>query len=415
VPEESKVSARLILSERSVRTVIAVTFVMMIGFGLIAPTLPLYARSFGVGYAAAGAFLSTFGLTRLLSDLVAGPLVDRFGERLCAGLGLGFLGLCALLTALARVYAVALVAWGAGGIGSAVAFAALYSYLLKVVPKAQMARTLGLFYGSFNAGIIAGSPAGGWIAERYGLASPLLVYCALLVSAGLLFARLVPDPQAPSPASEDDATTVPGARSGLAQLLRTPGFVTAIVLNFAYLWMVLAVYDTLVPLFARDALGLSTSSIGTALALAIAAELVVLYPAGAVADRLGRKAVLVPSFAALAVMVILLGGARSFASFAVLMGLLGIASGVAGVPPAAVLADVVPEERSGTAVGVFRFCGDLGFLLGPALAGAAVYGFGFRGAFALVTLPILAALALTLRTPETLASYRKKKDTAMMR
>jgi DHA1 family multidrug resistance protein-like MFS transporter len=141
----------------------------------------------------------------------------------------------------------------------------------------------------------------------------------------------------------------------------------------------------------------------------------VLYPAGSLADRLGRKAVLVPSFAALAVMVVALGTASTFASFAVLMGLLGIASGVAGVPPAAVLSDVVPEQRAGTAVGVFRFCGDLGFFLGPVAAGAAVASFGFRNAFALVAIPVVLALGLTLRTPETLAGYRKKKDTAMIR
>ncbi|CAN5543468.1 hypothetical protein BH24ACT26_BH24ACT26_07000 [soil metagenome] len=130
----------------------------MIGFGVIAPILPIYARSFGVSYGAAGSFLSAFGLMRLVFDLVAGPLVDRFGERTCASLGLGFLGVCALLTAVAPTYLVALLVWGAGGAGSAVAFAALYSYLLRVVPKDQMARTLGIFYGSFNAGIIVGSP-----------------------------------------------------------------------------------------------------------------------------------------------------------------------------------------------------------------------------------------------------------------
>ncbi|CAN5543204.1 hypothetical protein BH24ACT26_BH24ACT26_06980 [soil metagenome] len=61
-------------------------------------------------------------------------------------------------------------------------------------------------------------------------------------------------------------------------------------------------------------------------------------------------------------------------------------------------------------MGVFRFCGDLGFFLGPLAAGAATTALGFRSAFALVAIPVVLALVLTLRTPETLATYGKKND-----
>lgn len=410
--QETKVSARLILSEGPVRAVIAVTFVMMVGFGLIAPTLPLFARSFGVGYAGAGVLLSAFGLGRLLFDLAAGPLVDRFGERACGAAGLAFVALSALATALAPTYALAVVVWGAGGAGSALAFAALYSYLLKIVPADQMARTLGLFYGSFNVGIIAGAPLGGLVADRFGLASPLVAYCGLLAGAALLFLRSVRDPPLAAGGEAEHGTRL---GRGVAELFSIPGFATALVLNFAYLWMVVAAYDTLVPLFARDELGLSPATIGAVLAIAVAAELLVLYPAGLAADRRGRKAVLVPSFAALVVAVGAVGWATSLVTFAVLMALLGLTSGVAGVPPAAVLSDVVPANRSGTGVGLFRFCGDLGFLVGPAAAGAAANTVGFRGAFLVVTVPLVLALALTVATPETIAGYKKKNDTAMMR
>ena len=54
-----------------------VAFVLMAGFGVVAPILPLFARSFGVGYAAAGGMISAFAAARLAFDLVAGPLIDR--------------------------------------------------------------------------------------------------------------------------------------------------------------------------------------------------------------------------------------------------------------------------------------------------------------------------------------------------
>ncbi|CAN5543245.1 hypothetical protein BH24ACT26_BH24ACT26_06990 [soil metagenome] len=174
------------------------------------------------------------------------------------------------------------------------------------------------------------------IAQRWGLASPLFLCCALLVTSGILYARLVPEAPRSLRSSEDASDGAPPllrTRMAPAELLEVRGFVTAIVLNFAYLWIVVGVYDTLVPLFGREGLGLSTAAIGAALAVAVATELVVLYPAGLAADRAGRKAVLVPSLAALLIAVMSLGWAFSFAMFAVLMGFLGIASGVAGVPP----------------------------------------------------------------------------------
>ena len=63
--------------------------------------------------------------------------------------------------------------------------------------------------------------------------------------------------------------------------------------------------------------------------------------------------------------------ASSVSALAILMGAIGFASGFAGVPPAAVLSDVVPESSSGLGVGTYRFAGDLAAVFGPGLIGAA--------------------------------------------
>jgi MFS family permease len=84
------------------------------------------------------------------------------------------------------------------------------------------------------------------------------------------------------------------------------------------------------------------------------------------------------------------------------MGLLGLASGYAGVPPGAMLSDVAPEDGTGSAVGVFRFAGDLGLMLAPAVAGLSVAWVGFRGAFAIGAVPVVIALVMAGRTAETL-------------
>ena len=56
-----------------------------LGFGLVAPALPLFAREFGVGKAAAGAVVSAFALMRLAMAPFVGRLVNGFGERVMLG------------------------------------------------------------------------------------------------------------------------------------------------------------------------------------------------------------------------------------------------------------------------------------------------------------------------------------------
>jgi DHA1 family multidrug resistance protein-like MFS transporter len=397
-----------ILSDRRVAAVVLVVFTVMAGAGLVLPILPLFARSFGVGYGAVGLLVSAYGLARLVFDLVAGPIVDRFGERAAAVGGLALIGVGSALTGVAGSYAVAVATWAAAGVGSAVALAAVYTRLLRVVPATQMARTLGVFYGAFNSGFVAGGAASGLVADRLGLGGPLLANAAVVALAALLWLSLVPARRpgeatagaAPPPAGPPRRGRGRGA--SLGRVLRTPSLVPVLVTNFAYLWMVAVVFDTLVPLFASDALGLSTVAIGVLFAVALAAEFVVLYPAGSAADQHGRKPVLVPALAGLALATAAVGWAPTPLLLGILLGVLGLMSGTAGVPPGAMLSDVAPTQASGTAVGVFRFCGDLGFTLGPLLAGWSLPALGFRWAFALAAVPTVVALALILRTPETL-------------
>jgi DHA1 family multidrug resistance protein-like MFS transporter len=413
----SDAGIRAIVSDRAVTAVVAVAFVLMLGAGIVLPILPLFARSFGVGYAETGILVSAYAAARLVVDLAAGPAVDRWGERFCAAAGLAAVAVSSLLTGIAPVFILAVVFWACAGAGSALVFAALFSHLLRVVPQARMGRTLSIFYGAFNAGVVAGSFLAGVVASTLGLAAPLFFSAAFALVAAALYLRFVPVPSKPAEAPgltagevlvERDMAVPRKGRAGIADVLRTPGFVTVMVTNLAYLWVVAAVFDTLVPLFAKDVLTMSTAGIGVIFALALATEFIVLYPAGALADRRGRKTVLVPALAAIAIMCASLGWAATPLVLGILMAVSGIAFAFAGVPPAAMLADVVPEERSGTGVGVFRFCGDVGFTLGPLVAGFTTTAFGFEVAFAVAVVPTVVALLLALRTEETLRSPRAR-------
>ena len=60
---------------------IAANAVIALGYGVVAPVLPDYARHFGVSVSAATFIITAFALMRLIFAPAAGELVQRLGER----------------------------------------------------------------------------------------------------------------------------------------------------------------------------------------------------------------------------------------------------------------------------------------------------------------------------------------------
>jgi len=399
VAKTEELGIRGILRLPEIRAAMLGTFVVMLGFGILAPVLPNYARSFGVGYDAVGLLISAFSFARLVSDPFVGRFIDRYGERAMTMLGSVWVGVSSVAAAMAPTFPLLVLFRALGGVGSALFFAALLSFLLRTIPPENSGRAMSVFYASFNLGFIAGGPLGGVFANAFELETPLYIYAGACFLAAVLFWRTLHDP----PRHEHEVR-----RGGLRRLPWGRPLVTVLFVNLVYLWMIGALFQTLVPLFGTEDpdLMLTLGGVGLGLAIATATELVTLYPAGHATDHRGRRAVLIPALAGLAAITAVFGLASTPLMFMIAMGLLGVASGYAGVPPAPMLSDVTPEELKGTAVAVFRFSGDLGFVIGPLVAGWAANAFGFTGAFLVNAIPAVVALGLVVSIRETLPSRR---------
>ena len=390
---EGELGFREILRLPEVRTAVAGTFVIMVGFGVLSPILPLYARSFGVGLDAVGLLIAAFSITRLVVDPFTGAIIHLLGERRSVTAGALVVGISSALAALAPSFGLLVVFRGLGGAGSAVFFTGLLTYLLRTIPAERVGRVLSVWYASFNVGIIAGEPLGGFVARLLGPASTLWIYAGTCLASAAVFARSMREP----PRARD-----PERRGGLRRLPWRRPLVAVLLANGAYAWMIAGVWSTLIPLFGKEEVGLTEVGVGVALAVGSLTEFAVLFPAGRATDRIGRKDVLVPGYAAMALALVLWPLARTPALFLAANGLFGLISGYAGVPQAPMLSDVTDEDVRGAAVAAFRFVGDLGFVLGPLVAGASADALGYGPAFALSAAPLLGSLALVLTVPETL-------------
>src|SRR4051794_38713982 len=115
-PDDAKSSIKSVLTDPLVGPILGLVLIVLAGLGLALPILPLFARSFGVGYAGTGLMISAFGFARLFGDLIGGSIIDRKGERWTAVTGMIGLAICSTLTGLAPNFYIAVLFWGLSGV-----------------------------------------------------------------------------------------------------------------------------------------------------------------------------------------------------------------------------------------------------------------------------------------------------------
>ena len=385
---------------REVSVLVAVAFAVAVGFGVVIPAIPVFARDFGVGRTAAGAVVSAFALMRLVSALGSGRLVDRFGERRVLATGITIVAVSSALAGLAQSYTQLLVMRGLGGVGSAMFTVSAAGLLIRSVDNSQRGRASGLFAGGFLLGGVCGPAIGGFVTGE-SVRLPFFLYAGTLAVAGGIGLLALPRPKGGEvPDSAADAQ--PGI--GVLAALHLPAYRAAMAAMFAQNWAVLGVRAALIPLFVTESLGRSPAWVGAGFVVLAATDAASLLPAGRYADSRGRKPVLVTGCVTVAAGMALLAAAPSTVTYLVAMAVCGFGSGMLHVAPAAVLGDVVSgggNRKGGTAVAAYQMSGDAGSVLGPVAGGQLADTVGFGAAFGVSAGILLAAGGLAVVAPET--------------
>jgi MFS transporter, DHA1 family, multidrug resistance protein len=378
---------------REVRVLVVVAFCVALGFGIVSPALPVFARDFGVGRAAAGAVISAFAVMRIGFALPAGKLVDRLGERLVLAIGIGIVAVSSALAGLAGSYWQLVVLRGVGGVGSAMFSIAAMSLLVRMVPSATRGRAVGLWQGGFLLGGITG-PALGGVVTGISIRLPFFLYAGTLAMAGTV--ALVALRSTPLADRDDPATS---SRTTLGTALRDPAYRAALVANFADSWGAIGIRSALIPLFVADVLHRSFEWTGIGFLIVSAVNAATLWPAGQYADRVGRRPLLIAGTAIGGVGIGVLAIWPTLAGYLLGLALLGLGSGMLDVAPAAVVGDVV-DGRGGPVFAAYSMSADLGTVIGPVAAGR-IADASYPAAFLTTSAILFVATAFSVASPET--------------
>ncbi len=361
----------------------------LVGFGIVFPLLPLYAKHFQASPAVIGAVVASFSAAQVIFAPLLGRLSDRYGRKRVIVLSMIGTALASVATGLAPslwVLFAARILDGASGSSVAVARASVAD----VTEPGDRARLFGLLSAAFGVGFVIG-PALGALAALGGERLPFLVagvvagVNACIAAWKLTETRHANDVQ---PIHEDrmQATAVQSGRNRLLWWLAVSFLLTVAFSGF----------ETTLPLFVNGRFGTGLAGIGvifTAVGIVIVCVQVGLIKR--VVRALGEPSGIRVGLSCVLLGLVVLSQAHSLVGVACAVGALALGQALTAPILAAVISACRSAGASGGVLGTQQGIVSLARTAGP-LAGGVVFAvLGASGSYlvaaALVGVALVAA------------------------
>ena len=397
-----------------------------VGWSMVLPVIPRLADEFNVSVGVAMQIVTFFVIGRMVGTPIAGMIVDRIGSRLALIGGPALVCLGGLASVFTPWFLVILGTAFIVGIGESLWAFGREIAGIDLATLDKRGRILCGFHGIHGAGLAFGPLLGGILADSMGLQVVFIaiaVESAAAVALGMLVANSRRQARAAVQASgELPLTKTNRSTFSLTQSIRVivdwPRSIKGLVMEInpgmrtTYATLVFATfagflfrngYQSLLPVFADEELGLSSTEIGALFSFAGIIVLLLTLPAGLIIDKIGRKWATVPSTALPGIAFLLVPFAHSFVFMVPLVIMMGVANGLSLGSLATSTYDVIPASARGRLQALRRTIADVGGIGAPALGGLLTNLYGPTVPF-VVYAPILllAGLALAIGAKETL-------------
>ncbi len=336
---------------------------------MVGPVLPRFALQFGVTVAEVGLLISAFTLARVFLNFPAGSLSERVGRRAVLLTGGTVVGFASIGSGLVQGFPELVALRFLTGAGGALAVTVSSTIIADISTRGNRARMMSFNEGIVSVGLFLGPAIGGLLADAVGLRVPFYLAGALALSATLWAALRLPETRGwnsdPRPGSSPPRA---GLWSGVAQMLSNRNYAMIALVAFATFFTRFGTLFLLLPVLAY-AMGMSPGQYGLMASSVALVQVPLLAVAGTLADRIGRKAVIVPSQILTGAAIIGYGLAPSVPWFLVAAAFFALGMGIGGTAPGAYLADIAPSHLRGMAIGLYRTIGDIAGFFGPLLLG----------------------------------------------
>jgi MFS family permease len=389
-------------SQWAAPSLIAVIFINMLGFGIIVPLLPFYAKSMHAAPWQIALIFSAYAMGGFFGEPFWGRLSDRYGRKPLLISTISGNCLCYLALAFAPNVLAAFVIRFLGGLMSGNG-AVIQGYIADVTPPERRARMLSRQGAAWNVGMIVGPAVGGAFAHTdmgpIGFRIPLFIASALsavAVSGIILFIR-------ESKIRDQSISHRPSRWAAIGDAVRSPVIGRLMLLTFLVGFAFTGIESTF-GLWGQARFGWGPRQISICFAaVGLVAALTQFFVTGPLSERFGEGRMLAIGMGVNALGSVLQPFSTGLVMTTALMCVTAIGQSVAWPNVGALISRTADPHRQGQILGLNNAAGAFARFVGPLSAGLTFANFSINAPFiqgALIVAPaILLALSAARRAP----------------
>ncbi len=353
-----------------------VAFCAYLGSYMRLPVVPLYARVIGADTVQVGIINSAFLLIAGIMSLPLGILSDRFGRKLFASIGLIVLSVTSFLLYFSKTPLQLIWIYLLFGMGLAAFGPTMMSFVADFSPASHLGRSYGWYTTAIYISMSLGPAIGGFVAQHRGFLQVFLISGMIIFLTFWVVVLFLP----PAHLIFADRPKKRKPSAILKELLKNRPLLSCWLVTLGGCFG-LGMFITFLPLHAQNQ-SLSVGQIGIVFAAQGLSNALFRIPFGHLSDMVANRRTLV--------VIGLIGFAVSMAGFAISKNTIhfvasaiafGISMGLAFTSIGALIAEVVPLESRGLAMGGYNTCIYFGMMISSVSMGAIIREIGFENGF----------------------------------
>ncbi len=371
---------KIVLKYKQLSILCFAVFVSMIGFGLIMPFLPIYARDFGASRTQIGLMLGLFSIIKIFVAPIGGKAADMYGRKPIMVGGMFLYVIVMFLFGTAGSVTEVLIYRAGQGAASGLVWPVAMAFIGDIVKEEDRGKAMGIYSVSFASGNATGPIMGGVIASYYSLSVPFFFTSALAAVSGILLYFGIQESFAGtrSEVTKKGRQTFAFLKFKMSNITPHPKTFMGLTIGSFTVFFGLAMVWPMLSLFGDEVLLLSDLQISGIFTLIGIVQALIMFPAGSLSDRIGRKTLIVVGGVFSSIFAGVIGLSTTFMFIMGAVGFYTLGRALARPSFPAFVSSLTPTRHRGKGMGVYNFAQNLAFASGSFLSGVIADMAGLR-------------------------------------
>ncbi len=379
--------------DRNLSLLFVINTIVAVYWNMTGTFIPLFIRDLGASVFQASLVIFVGGLAATAVMLPSGLLSDRYGRRTMIILSMAFLFVSPLLYTLADTWEETILYT----MINTVAFSLFTPARMTMIADSVKMRSLGTAYGLMNLawpiGGIAGPLLGGFIADNYGWVTFFYFLCVVALASAVLSFLLGESRWKSKDEEEENKSTSLGREAALVLVVF---FLIHILGNAAR-----GILGTVFPFYLTENFGKTKTEAGIFFSIGFGlATLIAQLPSGVLADKFGRKKMMVYSVSLIPILSLIFPLTNDYVSTLIIYTALSGLWSATWPASSAYLMGISTISRRGVMIGFRLTAVRLGFTVGPLIGGFLWDSFGPAISFYATTCFFVSSFLLILLLKE---------------